>query len=61
MMEDARNILNVIFMEFFIIRAWKIWKQKKNNLIFQRSQPSFTDWKIIFIEEATLQANESIY
>ncbi|CAO2167262.1 unnamed protein product [Urochloa humidicola] len=57
MMEDAkRNTSHSFFMEFFIIGAWQIWKQR-NNLIFQRSQPSFIDWKRNFIEEATLQAN----
>jgi hypothetical protein len=56
MMEEARQSFNIDFMEVFIIGAWQIWKER-NNFIFNRAIPSFTSWKIGFLDEATLQSN----
>jgi hypothetical protein len=57
MMEEARQSFNYdFFMEVFIIGPWQIWKER-NNLIFNRANPSFNSWKIGFLDEATLQSN----
>lgn len=50
------NFPNSFYMETFIIGAWQIWKQR-NNLIFERNQPSLQDWKQHFIDESLLQAH----
>jgi hypothetical protein len=56
-MEEAKTQLHHnFFMEFFIIAAWEIWKQR-NDLIFSRSLPSFQNWKRCFFQEAVLQSN----
>jgi hypothetical protein len=40
MMQQAKTqSQNPFFMEFFIIAAWQIWKQR-NNFIFDRGRPS---------------------
>jgi hypothetical protein len=44
------------FMEFFIISARTIWKQR-NDFIFSRNIPSFQSWKGCFLQEAVLQSN----
>jgi hypothetical protein len=54
MMEEAFN--SDFFMEFFIIGAWQIWKER-NNLIFSRATPSFRSWKVGVLDEAVLQSN----
>jgi hypothetical protein len=57
MMQQAKTqSQNPFFMEFFIIAAWQIWKQR-NNFIFDRGRPSFISWKSSFCEEARLQAH----
>jgi hypothetical protein len=40
-------------MEIIIIAAWGIWISR-NNKIFNNHSPSFTSWKVIFIQEAKL-------
>jgi hypothetical protein len=54
MMEEAFS--SDFFMEFFIIGAWQIWKER-NNLIFSQATPSFRSWKAGFLDEAVLQSN----
>jgi hypothetical protein len=57
MMEEVRTQLHHnFFMEFFIIVAWEIWKQR-NDFIFNRSFPSSQNWKRCFFQEAVLQPN----
>jgi hypothetical protein len=57
MMDDARRqFANDFFMEVFIIASWLIWKQR-NNLIFNKSRPTFQLWRSGFFEEARLQAH----
>jgi hypothetical protein len=57
MMEEARQSFDFdFFMKVFIIGAWQIWKER-NNLIFNRANPSFSSWKIGFLDEAALQSN----
>jgi hypothetical protein len=42
MMEEAkRHTAHDFFLEFFIIAAWSIWKQR-NDFIFNRGVPSLT-------------------
>jgi hypothetical protein len=56
MMEEAKgHCTHNFFMEFFIIASWAIWKQR-NDLIFNRSAPSFNGWKRSFYSEAYLQS-----
>ena len=43
-------------MEIFTIASWQIWKQR-NDTIFDRGRPSFNSWKVLFLEEAKLQAH----
>ncbi|KAJ1295105.1 hypothetical protein BS78_01G198500, partial [Paspalum vaginatum] len=50
------NPQQLLFMEVFIIAAWNIWKQR-NNLIFEKKQPSMSSWKHHFIEDASFQAH----
>jgi hypothetical protein len=46
MMEETRHTCNNdFFMEIFIVGAWQIWKER-NNLIFNRANPSFRSWKL---------------
>ena len=42
-------------MEIFTIASWQIWKQR-NDTIFDRGRPSFNCRKVLFLEEAKLQA-----
>ena len=42
-------------MEIFTIAPWQIWKQR-NDTIFDRGRPSFNSRKVLFLEEAKLQA-----
>jgi hypothetical protein len=54
MMEEAnQSFSSAFFMEFFIIGAWQIWKER-NNLIFSRATPSFRSWMVGFLDEAVL-------
>jgi hypothetical protein len=56
MIQAKQQFLNPFFMEFFIIGAWQIWKQR-NNFIFDRDRPSFDSWRQNFLDEARLQAS----
>jgi predicted amidophosphoribosyltransferase len=59
MIEEAKDqCTHTFFMEFFIIAAWTIWKQRK-DLIFNRKLPSFLGWKRSFCNEAYLQATKN--
>jgi hypothetical protein len=56
MMEKARQQYTPgFFMEIFILGAWETWKQR-NDHIFNRRIPSFSNWKRGFVKEAQLQA-----
>jgi hypothetical protein len=56
MMEARQQWQNPFFMEFFMLGAWLIWKQR-NGLIFNNKIPSFESWKTGFLQEASLQAH----
>ncbi|KAK3150220.1 hypothetical protein QOZ80_3AG0230400 [Eleusine coracana subsp. coracana] len=57
MMSQAKRAFGgKFFMEIFMIGAWQIWKQR-NNLIFNRSNPSLQSWLFLFKQEAQLQAH----
>jgi hypothetical protein len=48
MMEEAKRQTNHnFFMEFFIIVAWTIWKER-NDIIFNRGTPSFQSLALFF-------------
>jgi hypothetical protein len=40
-------------MEIIFLAAWGIWIWR-NNKIFHNQTPSFTSWKVIFLQEAKL-------
>jgi len=44
--QAKQHFSSPFFMEFFIIGAWQIWKQR-NNFIFDRGHPSFDSWKTL--------------
>jgi hypothetical protein len=56
-MEKARKQYTPgFFMKIFILGAWATWKQR-NDHIFNRQNPSFSNWKLGFLKEAQLQAH----
>lgn len=50
-MEDIKLKQGVpFFMDIIILAAWAIWISR-NNLTFQQVNPSFQNWKRIYLEE----------
>jgi len=55
MVQAKQQFQSPFFMEIFTIASWQIWKQR-NDTIFDRGRPSFNSRKVLFLEEAKLQA-----